>query len=160
MQPIEKKTVSLKEAFQEKEILRKCIYNNRDMIGKLINSKLSNELGSYIAGDEEIRPDLFFTDSESLDKIAVLINYDEPIEEHFKKLLAAACFKDVQKAVWILAHLDKKTRHILNWLNDKAEGRVEFIAIRIIAYELENSMYAFHLCRPKKPEIINNQNLS
>ena len=57
---------------------------------------------------------------------------------------------DVKKIVWIVANLDKLSHCILEWLNDRTNGNVEFIVLKLSTYEMSSEKIATKLERLEK----------
>jgi len=152
--------VDIKEAFESKDQIATWIYKNRKQLADIIDSNISTAIGHYIQGVAAIRPDLYFTDSVSGDKIAVFINFDNPNNEDFKKLLAISAFRDLQKTVWVVTTPpDKKTMQILYWLNEKMGFRTEFIVLKISVYQIGGFDFVPYLSRIDDPEFVDSYSL-
>jgi len=152
--------IDIKKAFETEDEIVTWIFKNRKQLGDIINSKISTNIDHYIQGVAAIRPDLYFTDSDSGDKIAVMINFDEPNNEYFKKLFAIAAFRDLQKIVWVVTTPpDKKTMQILYWLNRKMAFAAEFIVLRVNVYQIRGFTFVPHLSRIEEPEFVDGYSL-
>lgn len=151
--------IELVDSFEDKEDFVRWIFKNREQLEVLINTKLSNKLGDYIAGVEEIRPDLYFVEEKGFDKIAILVNFNSSTEKDFNKLLAMAAFRDLQQVVWVAENLSPKTVRTIYWLNEKLGYKIRFLPVKISVYEVEGFGNIPHLSRWEMPEFIDKYQL-
>jgi hypothetical protein len=94
-----------------------------------------------------VRPDICATDEQTSDRIAIMMNLGSTFEREFFRFLSVAALTDIKKIVWIVTNLDNVSYSILEWLNDRAVGNVEFIVLRLNTYEMPDSRIATKLER-------------
>lgn len=126
------------EVFPTNDDLRNWIFKNNKELEKALKIKLSatryNPDAPYL-----LRPDICTGDNETWDRIAIMLNLGNTLEKEFFRYLTIAALNDVNKIVWIVSDLDDVSYSILEWLNDRTEGNVEFIVLKLISYEMPNS---------------------
>jgi|GEM_PF-2507827 len=138
MKTIPIRQLNNKEVFPNNDDLRNWIFKNRKKLEEVLQIKLSrttyNPDAPYL-----VRPDICTGDFDTCDRIAVMINIENTSEKEFFRYLTIAALNDVKKIVWIVTDLDDISYSILEWLNDRTEGNVEFIVVKLVTYEMPDS---------------------
>lgn len=146
MQTVNIKKLNPKEVFPTNDDLRNWIFKNTEQLEEAMGTKLYhtiyNPKAPYL-----VRPDICAVESQTSDRIAIMLNLGNVFEREFFRYLTIAALNDVKKIVWIVTNLDNVSYSILEWLNDRTEGNVEFIVLRLSAYEMPGSQIATKLER-------------
>ncbi len=138
--------ININEIFKTNQDVRNWLLENPRELEDALNIELVN-IGHHSIIPDEVRPDIYAEENMSHNKVIVMINLDEPTDEDFKNLLAIAAGNNANKAVWLVKSLDDKTRYILNWLNERAGWKTEFIVMKVEAYKINDSLPAVKLVR-------------
>lgn len=159
MQTVNIKKLNPNEVFPTNDDLRNWVFENPEQLEEAVQTKLFsttyNPDAPYL-----VRPDICAVEEQTCDRIAVMMNLGNITDSAFFRYLTIASLNDVKKIVWIVTNLDNVSYSILEWLNDRTEGNVEFIVVKLSTYEMPDSQIATKLERLEKlPVPINYENL-
>lgn len=143
------KELNIKKVFPTDDDVRNWVFENPEQLENAIETELC-----HISYNPEppfrARPDICTVEEETSDRIAVMINIGEIPDWEFIRFLNVAAFTDIKKIVWVVSKFARVNQYILEWLNDRTEGNVEFIVLKLSAYQMPNSKIATKLERMEK----------
>ena len=97
---------------------------------------------------EFIRPDIYGKLKKSGELLIVSINLNEKItNDDLKKFLDTVAFNEASMAIWVLADIDVRMQCMLEWISQKTEPKLEFVILKLSAFQIENSGPALSLDR-------------
>jgi len=133
--------------FRSQEDARNWLLKNIYRLEDLINIEIKEP--EYLDDVPEfIRPDIYGKIRNSRDLLVVSINLDKKItNDDLKKFLDTVAFNDASLAVWVLTEIDERLQCMLEWISQKMEPKVEFLILKLSAFEIEKSGPALSLDR-------------
>jgi hypothetical protein len=124
--------------FRSQEDARNWLLENIYRLEELICNEIKEP--EYIDDVPEfIRPDIYGKIKSSGELLVVSINLNKITNDDLKKFFDTVAFNDASLAIWVLADLDERMQCMIEWISQKTEPKLEFLILKLSAFQIENS---------------------